>query len=222
MSSTELRGLGWGQRLLKRSFDLVGAVVGILFTWWLILPAIVLATIDTRRPGLFVQQRIGRFGRPFPILKIRTMREHAGADTSVTTSNDPRITRLGQILRRSKIDELPQLFNVLVGQMSFVGPRPDVAGFADRLTGGDRIILAVRPGITGPASIRFRDEEALLASHPDPEQYNREVLFPEKVAINRAYVEGYSFRTDLRCLRETLFSSEASPAPGSGTPGERD
>ena len=123
----------------------------------------------------------------------------------MTTADDPRVTRLGRLLRRTKIDELPQLFNVLAGHMSFVGPRPDVPGFADRMDGPDRIILSVRPGITGPASFQFRNEEALLAAQEDPERFNREVLFPEKLRLNRAYVENYRVADDVVCLVRTVL-----------------
>lgn len=222
MSSPDPPGLGLGQRILKRSFDLVGAAIGIAVTWWIILLAFLAATIDTRRPGLFVQRRVGRGGRTFPIFKIRTMRDLSGPSTSVTTAEDPRITRLGRLLRQTKIDELPQLFNVLFGHMSFVGPRPDVPGFADRLEGADRVILTIRPGITGPATLRFHDEEAILAHETDPERYNREVLFPEKVRLNRAYVEGYSFLADLHYLKATLFRRKTSPGEGRTDSGERD
>jgi lipopolysaccharide/colanic/teichoic acid biosynthesis glycosyltransferase len=124
----------------------------------------------------------------------------------VTTSNDPRITAIGRFFRRTKIDELPQLINVLFGQMGFVGPRPDVPGFADELCGADRIILTVRPGITGPATLRFRNEEEELAAQPDPERFNREVIFVEKVRLNREYVENFSLLKDVRYILLTLFS----------------
>jgi lipopolysaccharide/colanic/teichoic acid biosynthesis glycosyltransferase len=149
---------------------------------------------------------VGRHGKVFPLLKVRTMRPHGTIRTSVTTADDPRITRLGALLRRFRIDELPQLFNVVAGHMSFVGPRPDVPGFADRLEGADRVILEVRPGITGPATLKYHDEARILAAVDDPETYNREVIFPDKVAINRAYVEGWTFRKDLHYLAETLRS----------------
>jgi lipopolysaccharide/colanic/teichoic acid biosynthesis glycosyltransferase len=122
----------------------------------------------------------------------------------LTTSDDMRITRLGRFFRTTKIDELPQLINVFLGYMSFVGPRPDVPGFADSLQGEDRLILTIRPGITGPATLKFRSEEALLASASDPEQYNREVIFPEKVRLNREYIEQYSFWLDIKYILQTL------------------
>lgn len=197
-------GLSIGQAALKRGFDLFGAAVGLVLTWWLILLAWTAATIDTRRNGFFVQERVGRHGRPFWVVKIRTMREVPGLDTTVTRSGDTRITRVGAFFRRLKIDELPQLWNVLVGDMSFVGPRPDVPGFADRLEGEDRVMLSVRPGITGPATLKYRDEEALLAGVDDPERYNREVIWPNKVRINREYIRDWRLRDDLKYIWRTV------------------
>lgn len=203
--SVPASGLTRWQRLLKRSFDIVVATGMLLTTGWLIALVGLMAAIDTRSTAFFTQVRVGRNGRSFRVIKIRTMRNvPAGAQTTVTTSRDPRITRLGRRLRRMKLDELPQLFNVLRGQMSLVGPRPDVPGFVDALEGRDRIVLSVRPGITGPATLRFRDEEAVLASQDDPERYNREVIFPEKVRLNRQYVEEYRFVTDLVYLWKTI------------------
>lgn len=189
----------------KRAFDLVAATLGLALAGWIILLAVVAARIDTGQSGLFRQARVGRHGRSFNLLKIRTMRPVEGIDTSVTVAGDARITPVGRLLRRLKVDELPQLWNVLVGQMSLVGPRPDVPGFADRLEGEDRIILEVRPGITGPASLKYRDEEALLAGQPDPEAYNRDVIWPDKVGINRQYVENWSFLADLRYIWRTIL-----------------
>ena len=200
------QGLTRFQKAVKRSFDIVVATIGLLLTWWLILLACAVASVDTRRSGIFTQTRVGKDGQLFKVIKIRTMRDSPSFATTVTAADDPRITSLGDFLRRTKIDELPQLINVLFGQMSLVGPRPDVPGFADRLSGADRIILSVRPGITGPATLRFRDEEQTLAGQPDPEKYNREVIFPEKVRLNREYVVNYSFRKDLRCIYQTILN----------------
>jgi lipopolysaccharide/colanic/teichoic acid biosynthesis glycosyltransferase len=216
MATRPERGLTAADRALKRTFDVVVSSLGLLATSWLIALAWIAATIDTRRNGFFVQERIGRNGRPFRTIKIRTMREIGGFVTSVTAARDPRVTPLGRVLRKTKLDELPQLVNVLLGHMSFVGPRPDVAGFADALEGEDRIVLSVRPGITGPATLRFRHEEEILDSQPDPERYNREVLFPEKTRLNRRYVENYRFVDDLRYIVETLAPSRRhGPAPRS-------
>ena len=125
--------------------------------------------------------------------------------TSVSTTNDLRITRFGFLLRLAKIDELPQLFNILKGEMSFVGPRPDVKGFADLLEGDDRIILSIRPGITGPASIKYRNEERILSHYPDAEAHNREVIWPDKVKINREYIKNYQFAKDIKYIAITLL-----------------
>ena len=163
------------------------------------------ATLDTRKNGFFIQERVGRNGKFFSVIKIRTMKEVPGFKTDVTTRQDPRITPLGQILRRLKLDELPQLINVLLGHMSFVGPRPDVPGYADRLQGEDRIILSIRPGITGPATLHFRNEEDFLALQNDPVRYNREVIYPQKVKLNREYIENYCFYKDLRYIYRTIF-----------------
>ncbi len=194
-----------GDRVLKRSFDVAASLAGLAALGWLIALAWLVASIDTGRSGFFRQTRVGRWGQPFKTIKIRTMREVPGVSTVVTTARDPRITRVGRFLRRTKIDELPQLWNVLVGQMSFVGPRPDVPGFADTLDGDDRVILSVRPGITGPATLRFRNEEELLSGRPDPEAYNREVIYREKVRLNRRYIERYRFADDIKYILQTIW-----------------
>lgn len=190
------------QRILKRGFDVSFAGLGLIVGWPIIVVCVLLARRDTGASGLFKQTRIGRHGKRFTVYKIRTMRAIEG--TSVTTSGDARITPLGAKLRRWKLDELPQLWNVLKGEMSFVGPRPDVAGFADRLEGDDRAVLDLRPGITGPATLKYRDEEAILAGQTDPERYNRDVIWPDKVAINRHYLENYRFLGDLALIWHTV------------------
>ena len=197
-------GLSARARFVKRTFDIAGSSFGLVLLGWLMLLSALAATIDTRRNGFFVQQRVGRYGKPISVVKIRTMRDVPGLTTTVTASGDPRVTSLGRFLRWTKIDELPQLANVFVGQMSFVGPRPDVVGFADRLRGEDRVILTVRPGITGPATLAFKREEALLAVQADPTAYNRDIIFPEKVRLNREYVVAYRFVGDIACLWHTL------------------
>lgn len=197
-------GLGRKQVVIKRIFDFSVALLGLMTLWWLILLGFLIATIDTRQNGFFTQNRVGRGGRTFKVVKIRTMRKVQGLDTTVTTSMDARITKWGRILRRLKIDELPQLMNVLLGNMSFVGPRPDVPGYADKLTGEDRVILSIRPGITGPATLKYRDEEEILSSVEDPEAYNREVIFPDKVRINREYIKNYTLLSDIRYIIRTV------------------
>lgn len=185
--------------------DLILAIIGLLVLGWLILVSAVLARIDTKLSGFFRQTRIGKNGKPFKVFKLRTMKNVPGFTTTVSTDHDPRITKLGRFWRKSKIDELPQLINVFLGQMSFVGPRPDVPGFADQLTGEDRIILSIPPGITGPASIYFKDEETLLAQQDDPESYNRLVIWPKKVAINKDYIKNYNIFKDVGYIFKTVF-----------------
>jgi len=192
------------EQRLKRGFDLIVAGVGILLVAPVIMAAWLVAALETRSNGFFLQTRIGKHGKPFRVIKIRTMIPAASEGLTVTTATDRRITRSGRWMRRFKIDELPQLINILRGEMSFVGPRPDVPGYADRLEGEDRIILSVRPGITGPASLKYRDEEAILARVRDPKRYNDEVIWPDKVAINKAYIREWSFWKDIHYLVQTL------------------
>ncbi len=189
---------------LKRAFDFSGALLGLLLFWWLILLAWIVASLDTRRNGLFTQKRVGQHGRIFNVFKIRTMRELPGVDTTITQSGDARITRVGAFMRRYKLDELPQLWNVLKGDMSFVGPRPDVPGYADRLQGNARALLTIKPGITGPATLAYRNEEALLAAQSDPAHYNDTVIYPDKVRINLDYMHHWSLARDLNCIWQTI------------------
>lgn len=188
----------------KRMLDFTLAAIGLLLAWWIIALAWLAATLDTGRNGFFSQRRIGLGGKAFTLHKIRTMRDSPGINTTVTRANDPRITRVGRLLRRTKIDELPQLWNVLIGDMSFVGPRPDVTGFADGLKGEHRLLLRIRPGITGPATLKYRDEEELLAKTEDAEMYNRDVIWPDKVSINLHYLRDWSLTEDLKCIWHTL------------------
>lgn len=192
----------------KWVFDRVAALLGILLFWWFILLLIILVRIKMPGgPGLFRQKRIGEGGRIFTIVKLRTMNmQHE--ESSVTVAGEKRITPFGAKLRRWKLDELPQLWNVLVGDMSFVGPRPDVPGYADLLQGPDREVLRLKPGITGPATLKYRDEEELLAGVPNPLQFNDEVIFPDKVRLNRYYLHHYSFCTDMRMIVATLLDQK--------------
>jgi lipopolysaccharide/colanic/teichoic acid biosynthesis glycosyltransferase len=198
------------QKAVKRAFDIAGAAAGLAMCWPIIAVSALAARRDTGASGIFAQRRIGRGGRPFTIRKIRTMRAVPG--THVTAAGDPRITPLGAFLRRTRIDELPQLWNVLKGDMSFVGPRPDMPGYADRLAGEDRAVLDLRPGITGPATLKYRDEEAILAAQADPVAYNDRVIWPDKVAINRAYGENWSLAGDLACIWRTIRPAGAATA----------
>lgn len=190
---------------LKFIFDRVAALLGLLLIWWLLIVVAIL--IKVKMPGgpaLFRQTRIGRHGKPFTIYKFRTMTVGHGG-SSVSVAGESRITPLGAVLRRYKIDELPELWNVLIGDMSFVGPRPDVPGYADRLQGDDREMLELRPGITGPASLKYRNEEELLAAVENPQEYNDTVIYPDKVRINRYYLHNYSFVSDIKMIVCTVL-----------------
>lgn len=205
-------GLSKRQRRVKRTFDVVCAAGGLLVVGWTIPLLALLARMSTGCRGIFRQTRVGRGGETFEIRKICTMRVLTAIDTTVTTSADPRITRFGRFLRRTKLDELPQLWNVVRGEMSFVGPRPDVPEFGEREGERAALILSVPPGITGPATLVFRDEETLLTAQPDPEAYNRLVLMPAKARINEHYVRTWRFRTDLRYILLTLRGARLSVA----------
>ncbi len=198
------------QRFIKRSFDIVFSSFGLLITLPIIIVAWLLASIETRSNGMFSQIRIGKNGKPFRIYKIKTMSASTDFMTTITTANDQRITRSGAFFRRTKIDELPQLWNVLKGDMSFVGPRPDVPGYADKLEGEDKIVLSVRPGITGPASLKYKNEETILAQVEDPKAYNDTVIWPDKVKVNKEYVQNWSFKKDLDCILKTFIQDRKS------------
>lgn len=183
--------------MVKRIFDLLLSLVGLLALGWLFLIFWIMASIDTRSNGWFIQERIGQWGHVFKIYKLKTMHP-------VTA----KISRLGLFLRKTKIDELPQLYNVLVGDMSFVGPRPDVAGYYDQLQGDARTLLDLKPGITGPASLKYYNEEQLLSQQANPVHYNDTVIFPDKVRINLNYQAQQSLGLDLTILFFTLFKKK--------------
>jgi lipopolysaccharide/colanic/teichoic acid biosynthesis glycosyltransferase len=190
---------------LKFIFDRVVSFVGLLILWPVLLVVAILIKVKMPEgPVLFRQTRVGLGGRLFTMYKFRSMTvNHDGS--SVSVAGDARITPLGEKLRRYKLDELPELWNVLIGDMSFVGPRPDVPGYADALTGDDRDVLKLRPGITGPASLKYRNEEELLAKVEDPQRYNDEVIFPDKVRLNRYYLHHHSFWMDLKMIFATVL-----------------
>ena len=188
----------------KRGFDIVVSFLGLTFSWWLIFIAWVIATFETKSNGFFIQKRVGKDGKIFNVIKIKTMKKVEGVDTTITSSNDVRITKSGKFFRDTKIDELPQLINVLIGDMSFVGPRPDVPGYADKLEGEDRIVLSIRPGITGPASLKYKNEEEILASQNDPKWYNDKIIWPDKVRINKEYIKNWSLKKDIEYIIKTV------------------
>lgn len=190
-------------RRVKRVFDFTWAFLGLAIVWPVIALSWIVASLETRSNGLFMQKRVGEGGKLFTIFKIKTMRQTKNG-SSVTTANDNRITKSGKIFRKYKIDELPQLVNILKGDMSFVGPRPDVPGYADKLQGEDRILLSVKPGITGPATLKYKDEEELLSKVPDPIEYNNTVIWPDKVKINKEYIKNWSLKKDIEYILKTI------------------
>lgn len=177
----------------KRLFDFIFSLVFLLLFGWVIVVGYILASIDTQSNGFFLQERIGQRGKVFTIYKLRTM--HARTH---------RISVLGSFFRKYKLDEIPQLINILNGTMSFVGPRPDIPGYADKLTGDDRKILNLKPGVTGLASLKYRNEEYLLSGQTHPLEYNDQVIWPDKIQINKWYAENQSFLLDLKILWYTV------------------
>jgi lipopolysaccharide/colanic/teichoic acid biosynthesis glycosyltransferase len=192
---------------LKYLFDRLFALLGIVILSPVILVVAILVRVKIGKPVLFKQERVGKDGKLFTILKFRTM-EDENEGSSVCVAGDERILPLGVKLRKYKLDELPQLWNVLKGDMSFVGPRPDVPGYADQLQGDDLDVLKLRPGITGPATLKYRDEEELLATVDNPKEYNDTVIFPDKVRINCYYLHHHSFWTDLKILFATVLGKK--------------
>jgi len=200
-----LEAMSYSDRVIKRCFDLVTSLIGLIILLPLIIIAWLVAAIETRSNGFFIQERVGKNGDLFQVYKIKTMKRVEGVDTTITQANDVRITKSGEFFRKTKIDELPQLWNVLIGKMSFVGPRPDVSGYADKLDGDDRVVLTIRPGITGPASMKYKDEEELLSKQVDPEEYNDKVIWPDKVKVNKEYIRSWSFKKDVEYIIKTVI-----------------
>lgn len=182
---------------LKRILDIFLSIIGIVIFIIPIVFLILLSTFFTKEFGLFTQKRIGFQGKVFIIYKIKSM--------STKQLHKHQLSAFGNYIRAFKLDELPQLFNVLKGEMSIVGPRPDLIGYADQLKGEDRIILAVKPGLTSPATLLFANEERILAKQKHPQKYNDEVLWPQKVALNKKYAENWSLLGDLKIIALTVL-----------------
>jgi len=199
------QGLNNDQKLIKRLFDLFFSFIALIIIAIPLIILFVLSTISTRKLGLYSQNRIGLNGQPFVMYKVRSMKE-GDESIGITLKNDSRITVFGKFLRRFKLDELPQFWNVLIGDMSLVGPRPDIPGYADQLITEDRIILSVRPGITGPATIKYQNEETILAVQPDPVTFNNTVIWKDKIEINKEYIKNWSLKGDIKYILQTIFS----------------
>ena len=205
--------------IFKRLFDIIASFFGLLLIWWVYpIGAILIKVKMPGGPAFFCQKRVGRDGKLFTCHKFRTMTvKHSGS--SVSVAGDSRITPLGAKLRHYKIDELPELWDVLIGNMSFVGPRPDVPGYADQLQGDDRVVLKLRPGITGPATLKYRLEDEMISNYVAERQavgdtrdsqviaveYNDTVIYPDKVRLNKYYYEHYSFWKDIEMIFATVL-----------------
>lgn len=193
--------------ILKRIFDLIASLLGLIVILPIFIVIILIMKILMPGPVFFTQKRVGQHGILFTMVKLRTMTVNHGG-SSISVKGESRITPLGAVMRKYKLDELPGLWNVLRGDMSFVGPRPDVPGYADKLEGDDRKILLLKPGITGPASMRYSNEEEILAEQDDPIQYNNEFIYPDKVRINLEYLKHQSFLLDLKIIIYTILGKK--------------
>jgi len=192
----------------KRALDILAATAGLI----LLSPVLGLVAccikLTSRGPAFYRQVRIGKGGRPFQILKFRSMTmQTSNRDLKITVAGDSRVTPVGRFLRRYKVDELPQLWNVIRGDMSLVGPRPEVPVYIEGYTREQRMVLSVRPGITDTASLAYRHEEEILANQADPEQFYRTQILPDKLARNRAYLEKITLQNDIRIIVKTISSS---------------
>ena len=190
---------------MKRLFDLTASLIGLIVLFPVFIIVSILVKISSEGPVFLMQQRIGRSCRVFKMIKFRSMKVIQSSDSTISVKGDLRITKFGAFLRKYKIDELPELFNVLRGEMSIVGPRPDVPGYADKLEGEDVLILELRPGITGPASLKYANEEEILALQEDPVKYNDETIYPDKVKLNLDYYYNNNLWIDIKIIFATIF-----------------
>lgn len=190
---------------MKRGLDIFFSLFGLFFLSPLFVVFFIVIRSTSQGPAFFIQKRVGKDAKVFKMIKFRTMYFSSNNNSSISLKGDVRITKFGSFLRKYKFDELPELFNVLLGQMSLVGPRPDVVGYADRLLGEDRFVLKLRPGITGPASLKYSNEEEILAQQEDPKTYNDEVIYPDKVKINLDYYYNQTIWLDIKIIFATIF-----------------
>lgn len=195
-------------KFIKYLFDRLAGLIALLIFLPVIFLISIIIMIKDGFPIFFTQKRVGKDGKLFKMIKFRTMQKNDSKNT-VSVKGDSRITKTGAFLRRYKLDELPELINIVFGQMSFVGPRPDVPGYADLLEGENRKILKLRPGLTGPATLKYFDEEEILAKQENPQKYNDEVIFPDKVKINLQYYYNNSLVKDIRIIFATIFKTKS-------------
>ena len=190
---------------MKRLFDFITSFIGIIVLFPIFIITSLLVKISSQGPVFFVQERVGKNGKTFQMIKFRSMIEIQNSNSTISVKGDIRITKIGAFLRKFKLDELPELWNVLKGDMSLVGPRPDVGGYADNLKGEDRKILELRPGITGVASLKYYDEEDVLATQDNPLKFNDEVIYPDKVRLNLDYYYNNNLWIDIKIIFATIF-----------------
>lgn len=191
--------------MTKRLFDFCSSLIGFIVLMPVLILISIAIKISSSGPVLFCQKRVGKDGKLFTLIKFRSMTVQQESNSTATVRGDVRITKIGVFLRKYKLDELPELWNVIKGEMSLVGPRPDVPGYADKLVGKDRNVLKLRPGITGTASLKYANEEEILATQDNPQKYNDEVIFPDKVKVNLDYYENQSLWLDIKIIFATIF-----------------
>ncbi len=193
---------------MKRIFDFIFSILGLAVCFPIFIIVAVLIKLDSKGPVFFRQERIGKNFKSFKIYKFRTMKNDAGErGPMITVGGDSRITGMGRFLRKHKIDELPQLFNVVKGEMSFVGPRPEVKEYVQMFTSDYKKLLSVRPGITDPASIQYSDEENHLSLSENWEEEYKKKILPEKINLSLHYVENHNIMTDLKLILKTIFKT---------------
>ena len=190
---------------MKRTMDLLFSILAVIILFPLFFLLSILIKSTSKGPVFFIQERVGKDGKIFKMIKFRSMFVTQESSSTISIKGDIRVTKIGVFLRRYKLDELPELINVLLGHMSLVGPRPDVQGYSDKLVGEDRNILELRPGITGPASLKYSNEEEILAKQKNPKVYNDEVMYPDKVRINLEYYNNQSIWLDIKIIFATIF-----------------
>lgn len=191
--------------MIKRLFDFCSSIIGLIVLMPVLILICIAIKISSSGPVLFSQKRVGKDGKLFTLIKFRSMTVQQESKSTATIRGDVRITKIGAFLRKYKLDELPELWNVVKGEMSLVGPRPDVPGYADKLVGKNRDVLKLRPGITGTASLKYANEEEILATQKNPQKYNDDVIFPDKVKMNLDYYENRSLWLDIKIIFATIF-----------------
>ena len=190
---------------MKRVFDILATSFGLFFLSPIFILLSIVIKLTSKGTIFFIQERVGQDGVLFNMIKFRSMQMIQQSKSTISVKADIRVTKVGSFLRRYKLDELPELWNVLVGDMSLVGPRPDVPGYADFLRGEDRNILKLKPGITGPASLKYANEEEILARQGNPKEYNDKIIYPDKVRINLDYYYQSNLLIDIKIIFATIF-----------------